>query len=177
MDEVDRWISELEGPPPLSRMPEIEPETRRVPFLVGALALAAVAGFALLPVAGPSAVPALRGVSDPGVPSVDLRLAVEGAGGPERVRHGGQYSVGQRVLFRVSSAQPATVWVWVERDAEVVPVAEVAGRPEPVDVQAPGGLRSYTFDSPGAHVFKASSEGLGTCLPESCVTVSVEVTP
>ena len=177
MHEIDAWVDSLKGPAAPEHPPDVRrwARTQRRRWIVGSTVGLALAAALLLVLRQGPADTGLRGISGSS-PPVHLRVAIEGAGGAERVRHGGTYEVGQIAWFRVEADQPAPVAVWVEgpEGRQILTQGirtDAAGR----DLSSGEGFVVYEMAEAGRYTFFASAEGLGACADDSCDRVSVEV--
>lgn len=172
MRDVDDLLRALQSPSPPEQAPAWPREPRRsrrsLAIASGGLLLAAAVLLALA-LGGEGQRP--RGVSEASA-VLDLRMVVERGDVAVRIADGATLTVGERVLFRVASAQEGEVRLWVEHDGREETIAVVPASPRASDVGDARGLIGYRFDLPGRYVFHLGPRA-GLC--GDCPSLAVEV--
>lgn len=178
--DVDDLLRALRAPePPLEPPPLPRPWRWTFPaaFVGVAVAAAAVSLVWLRPSSAPVGplIPRGGGGSEP--LAVDLKLAVESAGSATHLEPGARVGLGQRVFFRVGAQEPTEVRLWVEGPSGREDIARLHTGPTPVDVTAGAGHVAWWAEKPGTYVFHATSDPEGLCVPASCASVQVLLSP
>jgi hypothetical protein len=172
--DVDQLIGRLQGPEPTQHqapVPQGYPQGRLILLAAAAVLLIAVGG-----IGGwrGHQHATMRGLEDPDA-VLDLRMVVERGGVAVRVHEGSQYTVGERVFFRVAASRQAEVQLWVYGPGGMQRIAEAMAVPEAQDLGSGDTLLAWEFDQPGPYRFVLSQGQLSDCTPARCPDVTLEV--
>ncbi|NOY27751.1 MAG: hypothetical protein GXP62_17955 [Oligoflexia bacterium] len=103
-------------------------------------------------------------------PDVTLGLYYERDGKAQRLNPGTRIAVGDRLMFELSSDQPAEVRLWIEEDGLTIQqLGPISADPSPAMVGAEDGMLAWGFGSPRTITVRASAASSG-CPAVSCAS-------